>query len=171
MISSFLLVLLLRAVQFGTSYTMKEIFQDSLSMNMHELVPFRGPILKDIWLSDESKHRLDRHEEARVCQQLFTKGLETVNVQWPPPKTPPPELLQAYTMGGKAELVDWYIMVTSSFLFSPFSDLFFNYRNNRTEVRVTNGIKLSLTVSEPNRIPVDSTTADSANLSCQNIKI
>jgi hypothetical protein len=121
MIRSFLLLLLLQAVQFGTSYTMKEIFQDSLTMNMHELVPFRGPILKDIWLNEESKHHLDRHEEARVCQQLFTKGLETVNVQWPPPKNPPPDLLQAYTMGGKAELVDWYIMVQSDFCNFPSS--------------------------------------------------
>jgi hypothetical protein len=108
---SFLVLLLLRAVQFSQSYTMQEIFQDSLTMNMHELVPFRGPILKDIWLNEESRVHLDRHEEARVCQQLFTKGLETVNVQWPPPKKPPAELLKAYTMGGKADLIDWYWMV------------------------------------------------------------
>jgi hypothetical protein len=105
LLRTFTFLLLVTIGQYVQSYSMQEIFEDSLKMNMQELVPFRGPILKDTWLNEQHQ---SKYEEINTCKLLFMKGLETVSVTWPPPTSPPEDLVHDYTMGGKMEVVDRY---------------------------------------------------------------
>ena len=90
-------------------YSLAEIFEDLLTINLKELSQYRGPVLKDIWIHDQfSFHSHSHAEDLHVCTALYNKALETVNVTWPPPREPPRELTQDYTMGGKAALLSWY---------------------------------------------------------------
>ena len=91
---------------FSAIYSVDDMKKDSNTMNFDELVPFRGPVLKDHWVpgSKESNPR----KEHNLCRELFRKSLVQVNISWPPPETPPPELKDAYFMGGRAALQKWY---------------------------------------------------------------
>jgi hypothetical protein len=99
------------------SYTMKEIENDSKTLPYEALMRYRGPILGDIWYdsiatassasaSESETKTISKQQyqkEQQMCKKLYYKTLEKVQIPWPPPKTPPADLHDAYTMGGRTE--------------------------------------------------------------------
>jgi hypothetical protein len=86
------------------SYSLSDIFEDSLSFNISDLIVFRGPVLGDIWIDAEKKY--DQEEE--MCQILFRKTIDLGNSSWPPIRYPPDDMFEVYTMGERAEYHDWF---------------------------------------------------------------
>jgi hypothetical protein len=91
-----------------SSYTLQEIANDVLETDYEELVPYRGPILKDIWVGNKFSAAAD----AKVCKKLFQKSLPKtlpiMNVAKIPAREPPAKLKDFYTMGGRADFQTWY---------------------------------------------------------------
>mmetsp|Transcript_18459 Transcript_18459/g.26590 ORF Transcript_18459/g.26590 Transcript_18459/m.26590 type:complete len:329 (+) Transcript_18459:35-1021(+) len=92
-------------VWFTVTYDVKTLKNDLSTVDLNELLQYRGPILKHIWYNDS--HITHGHHEKSLCHSLFVDALKTKNVSWPPPKMPPEELLDMYTMR-KAHFADWY---------------------------------------------------------------
>jgi hypothetical protein len=93
-------LLLLGTIPFSSSYSLQEIIHDSKSLPFNTLISFRGSILSDIWIHKENQ----KGKNIQVCRQLFDKALENVEIEWPPPKSPPNGTVDAYTIGGKSVL-------------------------------------------------------------------
>jgi hypothetical protein len=91
-----------------SSYTLQEIANDVSETDYEELVPYRGPILKDIWVGNKFSAAAD----AKVCKKLFQKSLPKalpiMNVAKIAPRDPPAKLKDWYTMGGRADFQTWY---------------------------------------------------------------
>ena len=66
---------------------------------------YRGPILENVWIDTK-----ELTSDTEVCDRLFEKSLELKNVTWPPPVNPPSDLMDWYTMGGRARYDEWYVV-------------------------------------------------------------
>lgn len=104
MMSSFPFFVLLcssRLMMSGYAYSVEEIRSDSKSMSWESFVQYRGDILSDIWIKGDDDTPRKNH---KICQKLFEKAIEPVDIQWPPPKSPPNDTESLYTMGGASKL-------------------------------------------------------------------
>jgi len=103
LISLFLLLLL----HLISSYTIEEILKDhDTFLTEWDLIKYRGPILENVWMNFNDSS----NNEKEVCDRLFQKSLEVKNVNWPPPVNPPSDLMDWYTMGGRARYDEWYVV-------------------------------------------------------------
>ncbi len=90
------------------SYTIDEILKDNeeFQTELHELIKYRGPLLGDVWTQSVTSEA----KEKEVCDKLFGKALEAATVTWPPPRKPPAELRDAYTIGGRMHFHEYFLM-------------------------------------------------------------
>eukprot|EP01040_Poterioochromonas_malhamensis_P015657 gene15657-17560_t len=104
LISLFLLLLL----HLISSYTIEEILKDHdiFLKEWKDLIKYRGPILENVWMNFNDSS----NNEKEVCDRLFQKSLEIKNITWPPPVNPPSDLMDWYTMGGRARYDEWYVV-------------------------------------------------------------
>eukprot|EP01040_Poterioochromonas_malhamensis_P011012 gene11012-12002_t len=102
---SLLILRLLR--NLALSYTIEEILKDhdTFLIQWKDLVKYRGPILENAWFNVKQQT-----SDTGVCDRLFEKSLEIKNITWPPPVNPPSDLMDWYTMGGRARYDEWYVM-------------------------------------------------------------
>lgn len=93
------------------AYTVEEILSDrvALQSEFHELVKYRGPILKHAWAHNKGNHEGHDSSDLKICDRLFEKALEAANVTWPPPRHPAEQMKEFYTMGDRAFYYDWYL--------------------------------------------------------------
>ncbi len=94
-----------------SSYSLDGIHQDSLQIDPYTLLSYRGPILKTIWMENNSTSTSTstREEEKNLCRLLFQETLKPNETPWPPPKTVSKEMREKYLMGDQAEWIDWYL--------------------------------------------------------------
>jgi hypothetical protein len=95
------LLLFIQTFLFVSSYTLPEILEDSKTLPLHSLASYRGKILKDLWMRNAKPTHRNEHQ---VCRKLFEKSLQNVEIIWPPPKEPPNETFDAYTLGGRSHV-------------------------------------------------------------------
>eukprot|EP01040_Poterioochromonas_malhamensis_P008004 gene8004-8652_t len=90
------------------SYTIDEILKDGeeFQTELQELIKYRGPLLGDVWTQSVTSEA----KEKEVCDKLFGKALEAATVTWPPPRKPPAELRDAYTIGGRMHFHEYFLM-------------------------------------------------------------
>jgi hypothetical protein len=101
----------LLALPLSWSYSLKEINKDAVTLPWDSLAIYRGPILRNIWMLHQpgtaveaaSPEQTQAHN-LQTCKQLFHKALEVNEIEWPPPKDPPPASVEAYTLGGRSAL-------------------------------------------------------------------
>ena len=86
----------MNGIPFCSSYSLEEIRSDQKTLPSDTLRTFRGKILKDLWIHQENHKRTN----IQICRQLFGKSLEDVEIEWPPPKSPPKGTVNDYTLGG-----------------------------------------------------------------------
>lgn len=84
------------------AYNLHEILHDSRTISWEKYIPYRGDILHDIWI--HGPNTTSPSKNIQICQRLYQKVLEPVDIEWPPPKSPPDQTESAYTLGGVSKL-------------------------------------------------------------------
>lgn len=93
------------------SYSLSELLKDMSHLNLNDLNIYRGPILSQLGIDlqnftdYENKGRLWKH----TCHALFSKSQKTAEAVWPPPKFPPADLVESYSIGDRIPILDFYI--------------------------------------------------------------
>lgn len=98
------------------SYSVKDLIKDMENVKFLELNMYRGPILSELGIallnSSESLPHDDSNRPShlwkKTCHRLYMKALNSANGTWPPPKEPPDELREFYTLGSRIPIVPYY---------------------------------------------------------------